>query len=448
MILFLLATALLILGYAIYGAFVERVFGASQKRKTPAVQYADGVDYVVLPPLKIFLIQFLNIAGLGPVFGAILGAVYGPVCLLWIVFGSIFAGAVHDYLSGMLSVRYKGRSMVFLVEKFFGKKFKSAFMLFMAFFLLLVGAVFAMNPAQMLASISPLPFLVWIVVIFGYYFLATLLPIDKIIGRFYPIFALLLLGVTISLLFCLFKSGLNFYPDLSLSSQNPDGSSIFPVMFVTIACGALSGFHATQSPMMARCLGNEKLGRPIFYGAMITEGFVALIWATLGIAFYQNSEALSTVGSILTVLSIVVLSITSGDTAFRSARLTLAECFKIPQNQFNKRLIISILVLSAGIVLSFFNLTKLWTYFGWANQCMATITLWVCTIYLAQKQKLYWITLIPASFMSVVCISYILNQKIGLGLSLNSAVLISLLLTALMNIVFFKSKPIPKLSTQ
>ena len=240
-------------------------------------------------------------------------------------------------------------------------------------------------------------------------------------------------------------------------------------MFVTIACGALSGFHATQSPMMARCLGNEKLGRPIFYGAMITEGFVALIWATLGIAFYQNSEALSTViniggpggaiseisktflgtlGSILTVLSIVVLSITSGDTAFRSARLTLAECFKIPQNQFNKRLIISILVLSAGIVLSFFNLTKLWTYFGWANQCMATITLWVCTIYLAQKQKLYWITLIPASFMSVVCISYILNQKIGLGLSLNSAVLISLLLTALMNIVFFKSKPLPKLSTQ
>lgn len=469
MILFLLATALLILGYAIYGAFVERVFGASQKRKTPAVQYADGVDYVVLPPLKIFLIQFLNIAGLGPVFGAILGAVYGPVCLLWIVFGSIFAGAVHDYLSGMLSVRYKGRSMVFLVEKFFGKKFKSAFMLFMAFFLLLVGAVFAMNPAQMLASISPLPFLFWIVVIFGYYFLATLLPIDKIIGRFYPIFALLLLSVTISLLFCLFKSGLNFYPDLSLSSQNPDGSSIFPVMFVTIACGALSGFHATQSPMMARCLGNEKLGRPIFYGAMITEGFVALIWATLGIAFYQNSEALSTViniggpggaiseisktflgtlGSILTVLSIVVLSITSGDTAFRSARLTLAECFKIPQNQFNKRLIISILVLSAGIVLSFFNLTKLWTYFGWANQCMATITLWVCTIYLAQKQKLYWITLIPASFMSVVCISYILNQKIGLGLSLNSAVLISLLLTALMNIVFFKSKPLPKLSTQ
>lgn len=457
--LFLTACLLLIAGYAVYGYFVERVFGISKVRKTPAVQYADGVDYVVLPPLKIFLIQFLNIAGLGPVFGAILGAVYGPVCLLWIVFGCIFAGAVHDYLFGMMSLRYKGRSMVFFIEKFFGKKFKPVFMIFMAFFLLLVGAVFAMNPAQMLASISPVSFLTWITIIFAYYFLATLLPIDKIIGRFYPIFALLLLGVTGFLLFRLLSSGLDFYPTLSLSSQNPDGSGIFPVMFVTIACGALSGFHATQSPMMAKCIGNEKLARPIFYGAMITEGFVALIWATLGIAFYQNSIALQeainlggpggvlseisksflgSLGSILTVLSVVILSITSGDTAFRSARLTFAECFKIPQNDFTKRLFVSICVLGAGVGLSFFNLTKVWTYFGWANQCMAAITLWVCSIYLAQKNKLYWISLIPANFITIVCITYIFNQKIGLNIPLPYAAISGIVLTGICDILFLK----------
>lgn len=459
MVLFLLACLLLIAGYVVYGYFVERVFGISTTRKTPAVQYADGVDYVVLPPLKIFLIQFLNIAGLGPVFGAILGAVYGPVCFLWIVFGCIFAGAVHDYLSGMISVRYKGRSLVFLVEKFFGKKFKNLFMIFMAFFLLLVGAVFAMNPAQMLASISPLSFLAWVSIIFMYYFLATLLPIDKIIGRLYPLFALLLLGVTISLLICLFTSGVDFYPNLSLSSQNPDGSGIFPVMFVTIACGALSGFHATQSPMMAKCIGNEKMGRPIFYGAMITEGFVALIWATLGIAFYQNSEALQqailsggpggalseisksflgSIGAVLTVLAVVILSITSGDTAFRSARLTFAECFKIPQNNFIKRLLVSVGVLGAGVGLCFFNLTKVWTYFGWANQCMAAITLWVCSIYLAQKNKLYWISLIPANFITIVCITYIFNQKIGLDISLIYATISGIVLTGICDIFFFK----------
>ncbi len=461
MSIFLLSCLLLVLGYIFYGAFVEKVFGADFNKKTPAVKYNDGVDYVVLPPYKIFLIQFLNIAGLGPVFGALMGIIYGPVALLWIVFGCIFAGAVHDYLSGMISLRYKGNSLVFLIEKFFGKKFKFLFMLFLGFFLILVGAVFAMNPASMLADVFQTDFVYLIVLIFGYYFLATLLPIDKIIGRFYPLFALLLIGVTVSLIYSLFASDLIFYPDLSLSTQHPEGKSFFPIMFVTIACGAISGFHATQSPMMAKCIQNEKFGRPIFYGAMITEGFVALVWATLGIAFYQNTEALSNVlstvgpggaikeiansllgkfGGVLALISVVVLSITSGDTAFRSARLIFSECFNISQKKFKKRLFVSILVLCLGVILSFWDLTFIWTYFGWANQILATVSLFVAAIYLREKKKNYWIALIPALFMLIICCCYILNQKIGFNLNLMVSSIFSIVIAVCVLIMFFKSK--------
>ncbi len=461
MSIFLTACFLLVLGYIIYGTFVEKTFGADERKKTPAVKYHDGVDYVVLPPYKIFLIQFLNIAGLGPVFGALMGIVYGPVALLWIVFGCIFAGAVHDYLSGMISLRYKGQSLIFLIEKFFGKKFKFLFMLFLGLFLILVGAVFAMNPASMLTDLLQTKFIYLIVIIFGYYFLATLLPIDKIIGRFYPFFALLLIGVTCSLIVSLFTSDLTFYQNLSLASQHPKGQSFFPIMFVTIACGAISGFHATQSPMMAKCIKNEKYGRPIFYGAMITEGFVALVWATLGIAFYQNSQALFTVlsvtgpggaikeistallgqiGGALALISVVVLSITSGDTAFRSARLILSECFQIPQKKFKMRLITSIFVLGAGVFLSFFDLTFIWTYFGWANQILATVTLFVCSIYLKEKKKNYWIALIPALFMSIICFCYILNQKIGFNMGLELSSLLSLIFTGGFLFLFLKKR--------
>ena len=461
MSIFLLSCVLLVLGYIFYGAFVEKVFGADFNKKTPAVKYNDGGDYVVLPPYKIFLIQFLNIAGLGPVFGALMGVIYGPVALLWIVFGCIFAGAVHDYLSGMISLRYKGNSLVFLIEKFFGKKFKFLFMLFLGFFLILVGAVFAMNPAAMLADVFQTDFVYLIVLIFGYYFLATLLPIDKIIGRFYPLFALLLIGVTVSLICSLFSSDLIFYPDLSLSTQHPEGKSFFPIMFVTIACGAISGFHATQSPMMAKCIQNEKFGRPIFYGAMITEGFVALVWATLGIAFYQNTEALSNVlstvgpggaikeisssllgkfGGVVALISVVVLSITSGDTAFRSARLIFSECFNLSQKNFRKRLFTSIVVLCLGIILSFWDLTFIWTYFGWANQILATVSLFVAAIYLRGKNKNYWIALIPALFMLTVCFCYILNQRIGFNLNLMVSSVFSSILTVCFLIMFLKSK--------
>lgn len=440
MTVFLLAVATLIVGYLIYGRIVEKVFSINEKAKTPAIAKCDNVDFMILPTWRVFLIQFLNIAGLGPVFGAILGALYGPVALLWIVFGSIFAGGVHDYMAGMISVRNGGQSLVPLVEKYLGSKIKGIFLIFMVFFLLLLGSVFAMSPAQMLANMSQTPFVWWIIAIFGYYFLATLLPIDKIIGRFYPLFALLLIGVSVAMIIVLFTGDKAFYPNLTLANLHPKGLPIFPLMFVTIACGALSGFHATQSPLMARCLENEKYGRSIFYGAMITEGIVALIWATLGIAFYQGSEGLNEVitqsgpggvvsgvakgylgqiGGILAVLSVVLLSITSGDTAFRSARLTIGDYWQKDNKSLKKRLLISSIVLSGGIALSFFDVTTIWVYFGWANQCLATITLWMATFYLYKEHKNYWLTLLPAGFMTSVCTTYIMYDKIGFRLPLD-----------------------------
>lgn len=453
MAIFLLAVLLLILGYMLYARIVEKIFAVNENKMTPALAKCDNVDFMPLPLWRIFLIQFLNIAGLGPIFGAILGALYGPVALLWIIFGSILAGGVHDYMAGMISVREDGKSLVPLVEKYMGSKIKNVFLVFMIFFLLLLGAVFAMSPAQMLANISHTDFLWWIIAIFGYYFLATLLPIDKIIGRFYPFFALLLLVVTVSLLIVLFINGETLYPQLTLKNLHPQNLPIFPLMFVTIACGALSGFHATQSPLMARCLPNEKYGRAIFYGAMITEGLVALIWATLGMAFYHTSEGLNAVikqsgpggvvsdvangylgniGGILAVMAVVLLSITSGDTAFRSARLTIGDYWKKENKTLKKRLLISTIVLSGGIAMSFFNLTTIWTYFGWANQCLATITLWMATFYLYQKKKAFWITLLPAGFMTSVCLTYIMYDKIGFRLPLDISISIGVSIAIVM----------------
>ena len=444
MIIFLLAVFSLILGYMVYGKIVEKVFSINEKSITPAIAKQDNVDFMVLPRWRIFLIQFLNIAGLGPVFGAILGALYGPVALIWIVLGSIFAGGVHDYMAGMISVRHEGKSLVPLVEKYLGSKIKILFLVFMVFFLLLLGSVFAMSPAQMLANLTQTPFVWWIIGIFSYYFLATLLPIDKIIGKFYPIFALLLIGVSIAMIIVLFCSDSAFYPNLTLSNQHPKALPIFPLMFVTIACGAISGFHATQSPLMARCLANEKHGRSIFYGAMITEGIVALIWTTLGISFYQGSTGLNevitqsgpggvvsgvangylgTFGGMLAVLSVVLLSITSGDTAFRSARLTIGDYWQKENTSLKKRLSISAVVLSGGIAMSFFDLTTIWVYFGWTNQLLATITLWMATFYLYKEHKFYWLTLLPASFMTSVCTTYILYDKIGFSLPLHLSVI-------------------------
>ena len=361
---FVLALAGLLAGYCVYGAIVEKVFGPDPNRPTPACKMPDGVDYVEMSPTKVFLIQLLNIAGLGPVFGPILGALYGPIALLWVVIGCVFAGAVHDYFSGMLSVRYNGKSVPDIVGYNLGDLIKKLMRVFAVVLLILVGVVFVAAPAALLAKLTPsaLNLTFWVCVIFAYYFLATIMPIDKIIGRFYPIFGAILIFMAVGITVMMFVSGTEFYNSAQWANQNPKGLPIFPLVFITIACGALSGFHATQSPLMARCMANEKLGKPVFYGSMVAEGFIGLVWATVGMSFYHGPEALAaalaaggpgnvvtessfalmgTVGGILAILGVVVLPITSGDTAFRAARLTIAETFNYSQKAISPRLLIA-----------------------------------------------------------------------------------------------------------
>ena len=444
MILFLIACLTLILGYCVYGVFVEKVWGISHT-PTPAVKHPDGVDYIPFPTYKAFLIQFLNIAGLGPVFGAILGAVYGPVCLLWIVFGCIFAGAVHDYLSGMLSLKHDGKSLIYLMEIYFGKKIKYVALFLLVAMLLLVGAIFAKSPAQMLGQLTHSSMWIWLAVVFGYYFVATLLPIDKLIGRFYPMFALCLLGSSVCLIIALFMRDIPPFLNFTTENLHPKGLPLFPLLFVTIACGAISGFHATQSPMIARCLKDEKYGRPVFYGAMIVEGIVALIWATLGICFYPTTQhllatitqsdaggvvseiakgLLGNVGGVATIASVVILAITTGDTCFRSARLTLADFLKWPQEKIRFRLILSLVVLAGGVFLSIINVATIWRYFGWFNQTLAMFTLWLTTMYLKKAGKCFWISLVPAVFMTAVSAAYVAYDQLFLGLSVDTAQII------------------------
>ncbi len=456
MLLFFLACLALVLGYVVYGTVVEKVFGI-RSEKTPALRHHDGVDYIPMPTYKAFLIQFLNIAGLGPVFGALLGAIYGPVCLLWIVFGCIFAGAVHDYLSGMISLRNEGKSLTYLMEKYFGAKFRFVFLILLIAMLLLVGAIFAKSPAQMLGQMTHSPLWIWMIVIFGYYFLATLLPIDKIIGRFYPLFALCLLVSSILLVGILFTRDVPLFLGFDWANQHPAGLPLFPLMFITIACGAISGFHSTQSPMIARCLKDEKYARPVFYGAMITEGVVALIWATLGIMFYENSGALLASvsaggaggvvseiskgllgdwGSVLIISSVVILSITTGDTCFRSARLSCADFLKMPQEKLRYRLILTTAVLGGGVFLSVINVEKIWQYFGWVNQTLAMCTLWLTTVYLSRAKKFYWISFVPAVFMTIVSATYVAYAPLFLGLPIVYADFIGILVGLLSACLF------------
>lgn len=444
MVSFLIACAVLIGGYFVYGAIVERVFGIDSNRVTPAVAMQDGVDFVPLPTWKVFLIQFLNIAGLGPIFGAIMGIMFGPAAFMWIVLGTIFAGGVHDFVSAMMSLRSGGQSLPEVVGRELGKPVMNAMRGFSLLLLVLVAAVFVLTPADLLSSLTPdsLDRLFWIIVIFGYYILATLLPIDKLIGRFYPLFGGALLFMALGLLICLIFGGY-MIPDGfadGLASRHPSGNPIFPMMFVSIACGAISGFHATQSPMMARCLKNEKLARPVFYGAMVAEGLVALIWAAATIAFMESydklaeyisnggtagqivnaisMEWLGIAGGILALLGVIAAPITSGDTALRSARLIAADFLRIKQHKLWRRLAISLPLFALTFVIMLIDFQVLWLYFAWANQTLAVFTLWAATVYLARQGKAYVITLLPAVFMTSVSISYLLcaPRPEGIGL--------------------------------
>ena len=490
MVSFIISLVALVLGYMLYGKFVAKVFGPDD-RPTPAVTKADGVDFMVLPSWKIFMIQFLNIAGTGPIFGAIMGAWYGPVAYLWIIFGCIFAGAMHDYMSGMLSIRNGGAGLPELVGKYLGGTTKKVMLVFSVLLLMMVGAVFVYSPAVILKDIWGSQ-MMWILVIFLYYIIATLLPIDKIIGKVYPLFAFSLLfmaGALMVGLFLKWPTLPELWSNLSDSNLNENPAwlgaegymavnPLFPCLFITIACGAISGFHATQSPLMARCMKNEKMGRPIFYGAMITEGAVALIWATVSMYFFyyggwrecvspevaqefiaqadggksllQNFTApqvvklvcsswLGVAGGILALLGVVAAPITSGDTALRSARLIIAEFIGLEQRSMRKRLYVCIPLFAATVGILVWQMENpdgfniIWQYFGWANQTLSVFTLWTITVYLVQQKKPFIITLVPALFMTVVCSTFLLvsPQALGLGGTLGYSGSIIILVVAL-----------------
>ncbi|ROS04985.1 carbon starvation protein [Sinobacterium caligoides] len=444
MVWFLICVGLLIGGYFIYGTFVEKVFGINEKRQTPALAKTDGVDFVPMSQGKAYLIQLLNIAGVGPIFGPILGALYGPAAMLWIVFGCIFAGAVHDYFSGMLSVRNNGQSVPNLAGKYLGKGAKHFMNIFAIILLLLVGVVFISAPAGLLGKLTGWDVSIFLGIIFAYYLIATIVPIDKIIGRFYPFFGALLLFMSVGLtLAIVVSSEYTLLPGFEakdfLTNLNPNDMPLWPALFITIACGAVSGFHATQSPLMARCVENESNGRFVFFGAMIGEGIIALIWCAIALSFFGGVENLNTgmagnpanvvyeastgllgtVGGFMAILGVIILPITSGDTAFRSARLILAEFFEVSQRKLPKRLMLAAPLFVLGAILTQVDFGIIWRYFGVANQITAMMMLWTASAYLLRHNKLHWICTVPAMFMTCVVISFLLSsQTLGAGLAM------------------------------
>ena len=449
MVSLLLSLVVLVAGYAIYGRLTEKVF-APDDRQTPAVAVNDGVDCVPMKPRTAFLIQLLNIAGTGPIFGALMGACFGPVVFLWIVFGSILGGAVHDYMCGMISSRHKGASIAELSGDYLGKAARWVMRIFSVILLILCGTVFVTSPAGLLAKLTNnwMNGTGWSIVILAYYLLATLLPIDKLIGKLYPVFGVLLIIMAVSVIGGILFSGGRFsIPEITLSNlhPDPDKNPVWPYMFITVACGAISGFHATQSPMIAKCITSEKHGRSVFYGAMISEAVIALIWAAAGVAFYGSTElldnalasgasdvvygistgVLGSFGAVLAIAGVIICPVTSGDTAFRSARLILAETFHLNQKKLANRLLVTIPLLVAGALLTWFatandrGFQTIWRYFSWSNQTLAMIALWVATAYLLREGKPRFallMTSVPAAFMSAVSLTYILMADEGFSL--------------------------------
>ncbi|SDH52800.1 carbon starvation CstA family protein [Alteribacillus bidgolensis] len=458
---FLIAIILLVIGYFTYGKFVEKVFGVNEGRTTPAYANQDNVDYLPMNSKKNSLIQLLNIAGVGPIFGPIMGALYGPVAFLWIVFGCIFAGAVHDYLTGMISIRNRGAHLPELAGKFLGNVMKHVVNVFAVLLLVLVGTVFVSAPAELLFSLSNgwTTMSLILAAIFVYFIIATLLPVDKIIGRVYPFLGALLLISALGVGGMLVFTGAPI-PELSFTNLHPDNAPIFPLLFLTISCGALSGFHATQTPIISRTTQNEKQGRKIFYGMMIAEGIIAMIWAAAAMSLFNGpaglnelladggpaaivSEAstlmLGAVGGTLAVLGVIVLPITSGDTAFRSARMIIADYIKLPQKKWRSRLWIALPLFAISFVLTNIDFELLWRYFSWANQSTAVIALWVGSMYLFIAKKNYWIAMIPGIFMTMATTTYILNAPIGFGLPMNLSYIGAAIATIIVTVLFFQA---------
>ena len=457
---FCISLVALVLGYVFYGAVVERVFGVEPDRPTPCFTKQDGVDYIPMPTWKVFLIQFLNIAGTGPIFGAIMGILFGPAAYLWIVLGCIFAGATHDYMSGMISLRKGGISIPEFVGDELGSGIRLLMRVFSMVLLVLVAAVFVATPANLLSNMTSGwgacgTVFFWSALVFFYYILATLLPVSALIGRIYPLFGLAMLIMAVGLAIGIFTHD-GWMPEFTdpLTGHHPKGLPVFPMLCITIACGAISGFHGTQSPMMARCLKSERMGRRVFYGAMISEGLVALIWAAASIKYaggYQQladmgnpavvvstlcSSWMGRIGAILAILGVVAAPITSGDTALRSARLMAADFLHFPQNKLWKRLALSLPIFVVCGMLLFIDFNVLWRYFAWSNQTLAFMTLWAVSVWLARKGRSFWITLLPAMFMTVVCTSYILVAPEGFQLPLCVGIVSGLVFMCLLTALF------------
>ena len=442
MISFLSCVVFLIIGYVLYGTFVMKTFGPDD-RTTPAVAINDGVDYVPMPTWKVFLIELLNIAGTGPIFGALGGALFGPVAYLWIIFGNIFAGAVHDYMCGMLSMRNKGASISEITGKYLGKGMLQVMRVFSVILLVMCGVVFTTGPAGLLAMLTPekLDATFWLWVVMIYYLVATFVPIDKVIGKIYPLFGICLIVMAIGVSGSMLFSGNYVMPEIwnNFTNLHPNKLPIWSFMFISIACGAISGFHATQSPMMARCCKSENEGQKVFYGAMVAEGIIALVWCAAGVTCYESTQALleagggtssvvyaicqSTMGKVggaLALIGVVVCPISSGDTAYRSARLTLADWFKVDQSNWKKRLFMTVPLLGVGAVICHMDYSMVWRYFSWANQTLAMIALWAAAVYLARQHKNFWICAIPAAFMSSVSLTYFTAAGECLGILWNT----------------------------
>lgn len=440
---FFICLAALVAAYFLYGKFLCRVVNLDDNNAMPSKTHYDGVDYIPLPRWRIFLIQLLNIAGTGPIFGAILGACYGPVAFLWITLGGIFMGAMHDFMAGVISMRNGGKSLPETIGKYLGGNMRKFSLVVIPILMVLVGAVFIVTPSQILTDKTDIPYLVWVGIIIAYYFIATILPVDKVIGKVYPIFGAALIFMAVAL-FGVLLFGDYEIPELtSIRNEHFNAANlpIIPTLFISIACGAISGFHATQSPLMARCMTSESQARPIFFGAMISESIIALIWAAIAMAFFGgvaglngfmvengsnaglavsliSDTTLGTIGSILAIMGVVVAPITSGDTAFRSARLIIADMLHYDQKPIYKRLIVSLPLFAIGIGIAFMDFDTIWRYFAWSNQALSVITLWMIVAWLKRRGSRYTIiALIPAIIMTYICSSFIFvsAQFVGMG---------------------------------
>ena len=455
---FIICFLILVASYFIYGKIVEKVAGTDETRETPAYRLQDGIDYIPMSKIKNFLVHFLNIAGLGPIFGAIQGALFGPAAFLWIVFGTIFIGCVHDFFSGFMSMREDGLTMPSIVSKYLGSGLRKFVTVLMIITGILVAATFAKGAADLIANLTHIPVIICITVIFIYFLIATIFPVDKIMGKVYPIFGALLLIMAV-----LMTGGLLLNPSYSIPEFTTQGmyftdKSIFPYLFVTIACGAISGFHASQSPIIARCIENENDTRPVFFGAMVLEGLIALCWAAIAMAFFHGQPQLAAiygaapavavnematvlvgpVGLILTIIGVVICPITTGDTALRSARITIVDEFNINNEKIISRLKLALPLFLISFGLTFVDFSLIWRYFAWSQLIVATIVLFAASAYLMKKKKQYIIALAPAAVCTLIAVGYILQAPEGLNLPQMISNIIAVIATVIITAVFVK----------